>query len=284
MPIDFAERLYEGYFQGWDLPYDYIVDERSAFQHIQIFDSPAHGRVLALDGIVQLTERDEATYSEMLSHVPIIGHGAVRRVMIVGGGDGAIAEEVLKHEAIEQVDLVDIDGRVIELSKVHFAAVSGAAFADARLRVHAEDAVAFLESDAAAGRYDLIIADRPDPVGPAQVLFADRFYALVDRALAPGGVSVFQTGVPFYQPQELSEALEQMGRAFAKVGVYVTVTPTYVGGFMALAWASRDLDLTATPAHLDAAASAIETSYYNAGIHRASFMLPTWMQRLIARP
>ena len=281
MPINFAERLYEGYFQGFDLPQDYIVDERSDFQHIQIFESPAHGRVLALDGIVQLTERDEATYSEMLAHVPVVSHGAVRRVMIVGGGDGAIAEEVLKHGGVEQVDLVDIDGRVIELSKIHFATVSGAAFADPRLHVHAEDAVAFLESDAVEGRYDLIVADRPDPVGPAQVLFADRFYGLVERALAPGGISVFQTGVPFYQPRELSEALEQMGRAFAKVGVYLTVTPTYVGGFMALAWASSDHDLSAIPAHLETVATALDTSYYNAGIHRASFMLPTWIQRLI---
>ena len=282
MPLTLAEALYEGYSQRWDLDADFIVDEQSDFQRIQIFESPGHGKVLALDGIVQLTERDECTYSEMLSHVPILEHGAVRRVMIVGGGDGAIAEEVLKHAGIEGVDLVDIDGRVIDLCRAHFATVSGPAFRDPRLSVHAVDAVWFLEEGEAA-RYDLIIADRPDPVGPAAVLFAARFYELIRRALRPGGVAVFQTGVPFYQAEELTEAMAQMTGVFARTGVYVTVTPTYVGGFMALTWASDAMALSGAVADLDrrVAAAGIATDYYSAAIHRAAFVLPPFIARLI---
>ena len=282
MPLTFSEALYEGYSQRWDLDADFIVDERSAYQRIQIFESPGHGKVLALDGIVQLTERDECTYSEMLAHVPILEHGAVRRVMIVGGGDGAIAEEVLKHTAVEAVDLVDIDDRVIALCREHFSSVSGPAFDDRRLNVHAVDAVRFLE-DGEAERYDLIIADRPDPVGPAAVLFARRFYDLIRRALSPGGVAVFQTGVPFYQAEELTEALAQMNRVFARTGVYLTVTPTYVGGFMALTWASGDMALSGTVAGLDrrVAEAGIATDYYSAAIHRAAFALPPFLAGLI---
>jgi spermidine synthase len=236
----FVETLYKGYSQSFELKGPPLVDERSAFQHILIFDTPLNGRVMVLDGNVQITERDECAYSEMLTHVPMLEHGAVERVMIVGGGDGAIAEEVLKHAAVREVELVDIDGRVIELCRQHFASISGPAFADPRLKVHAVDAFPFLKEERAAARYDLVIADRPDPVGPAGVLFAEEFYRLVERALRPGGVAVFQNGVPFYQPDELADTHRLFRRLFAHHGVYLSVVPTYVGGFMALTWFGRE--------------------------------------------
>ena len=286
MTFRFSEVLYPGYTQRWDLEITPIVDEHSAFQHIQVFDTPTHGRVLALDSIVQLTERDECAYSEMLAHVPIYSHGAVRRVMIVGGGDGAIAEEVLKHPTVAQVDLVDIDPRVIDIARLHFRSVSGTAFDDPRLSVHTEDAVAFLDrvGQGAAAPYDLVIADRPDPVGPAQVLFAERFYRLVAGALTPTGVSVYQTGAPFFQPQELTQAMAQMRPAFAHTGLYLTAVPTYVGGFMALAWGSVQTDLAAAPADLEArfAAGPVATDYYTPAVHRAAFAIPPWIGRLAA--
>ena len=283
MPLTFSETLYPSYTQRWDLEGEALVDERSGFQHIQIFDTPTHGRVLALDSIVQLTERDECAYSEMLAHVPLFGHGAVRDVMIVGGGDGAIAEELLKHSDLAGVDLVDIDGRVIELCRHYLPRVNATAFADPRLRVHVEDAVAFLERLDGA-RYDVIIADRPDPVGPARALFAERFYRLVAGALRPGGVAVFQTGAPFFQPAELTEAIGQMRPALPRLGVYLTAVPTYVGGFMALAWGSvdRNLDDVARDLEGRVAASPFPTDYYTPAMHRASFALPPWIARLIA--
>ncbi|MCP5433650.1 MAG: polyamine aminopropyltransferase [Alphaproteobacteria bacterium] len=284
MSMTFAETLYKGYAQTIALDGPVLADERSRFQHIRIFDSPLNGRVLVLDGIVQLTDRDESSYSEMLSHVPMIEHGAVKRAMIVGGGDGAIAEEVLKHKDVERVDLVDIDDRVIALSKIHFEHVSGAAFADPRLTVRAEDAFPYLKAAETAGRYDLIVADRPDPVGPAEVLFADEFYSVVSRALAPGGFALFQTGVPHYQAGELTQTVSQLSSAFKNVGVFLTVTPTYIGGHMGLTWASNDsrlgtLDHDAIAARFEA--KDFPTDYYSPAVHRAAFALPPWIARLV---
>lgn len=280
----FVETLYKGYAQAFELKGPPIVDERSEFQHILIFDSVLNGRVMVLDGNVQITERDECAYSEMLTHVPMMEHGAVERVMIVGGGDGAIAEEVLKHKAVKEVELVDIDGRVIELCKQHFKSISGPAFADARLKVHAVDAFPFLKDDRSAGRYDIVIADRPDPVGPAGVLFAEEFYRLVERALKPGGFAVFQTGVPFYQPEELTDTHRLFGRLFRSHGTYLSVVPTYIGGYMALTWFGKGATLGTTAPALVAerfAAARVRTDYYNPAIHGAAFQLPPWINRLL---
>ncbi|MBM3484053.1 MAG: polyamine aminopropyltransferase [Alphaproteobacteria bacterium] len=280
----FVETLYKGYAQSFELKGKPLVDERSDFQHILIFDSVLNGRVMVLDGNVQITERDECAYSEMLTHVPMMEHGKVERVMIVGGGDGAIAEEVLKHKSVKEVELVDIDGRVIELCRQHFKSISGAAFADKRLKVHAVDAFPFLKDDRSAGRYDVIIADRPDPVGPAGVLFAEEFYRLVERALKPGGFATFQTGVPFYQPDELTDTHRLFGRLFAHHGTYLSVVPTYIGGFMALTWFGKSASLGSTSPSVIAerfAKAEVSTDYYSADVHGAAFQLPPWVRRLL---
>jgi len=281
----FIEKLHKGWAQALDIDGDLLVDERSDFQHIRIFDNQALGRVLVLDDIVQLTERDEATYSEMLVHVPAFATGSLKRVMIVGGGDFAVAEEVLKHDSVERCDLVDIDGRVIELSREFFPSVHKGACDDDRLRVHVADAFPFLDDPSVAGRYDLIIADRPDPVGPAAVLFETRFYELVKRALSPNGIAVFQTGVPHMQADELSKTVAQHRDCFDRSGVYLTVTPTYVGGFMALSWGSRGFDL-ADPALAPAIMARfdqqpVETDYYTPAIHQAAFALPRFVAKLV---
>ncbi|HEX4077777.1 MAG TPA: polyamine aminopropyltransferase [Rhizomicrobium sp.] len=285
MPSTFKERLHRGYAQTMELAGTPLVEEKSEYQRIRIFDSVANGRVLVLDDIVQLTTRDESAYAEMLTHLPLLEHGAARRVMIVGGGDLSIAEEALKHKTVKEVVLVDIDGRVIELCREHFAPMNAKAFADKRLKIEVADAFEYLGRDKSAGRFDLIIADRPDPVGPGKALFGDTFYGRVKAALAPGGIATFQTGVPFYQPQEITEALAELRAAFPQCGLYLTVVPTYIGGFMALAWAGKSKRL-GTPAgikraRLAFAASRLKTDYYNPEIHAAAFALPEWIRRLV---
>lgn len=286
MSSKLAEQLHDGWTQSFDVDGDMLVDQKSAFQHVQIFDNRLVGRVLVLDGIIQLTERDEATYSEMLAHVPVCELGTVKRVMIVGGGDGAIAEELLKHKSIEHIDLVDIDGDVVALCKKLFPNVHKGAFDDPRLTVHVADAFAFLEDEGAADSYDLIIADRPDPVGPAAVLFQTRFYELVKRALTPGGVAVFQTGVPLFQGEELTDTVRQHAEVFAENGTYLVVTPTYMGGFMALTWGSKSegVRLGDRTRQDDVAArfrdGAIHTDYYTPELHYAAFTLPAFVERL----
>jgi spermidine synthase len=285
MPTSFQERLHKGYAQSMELLGKPLADERSAFQRIKIFDTVANGRVLTLDDIVQITTRDESAYAEMLTHLPMLEHGKVERVMIVGGGDLSIADEALKHKGVKEVVLVDIDGRVVELSRGHFAAFNAKAFKDKRLKIEIADAFEYLGRKESKGRFDLIIADRPDPVGPGKALFGETFYDRVKRALKPGGFATFQTGVPFYQPSEITDALNELAEFFPQSGLYLTVVPTYVGGFMALSWAGKGKRL-GTPAGIRRAATAfkkakIKTDYYNPAVHAASFALPEWIARLV---
>ena len=287
MAMSFKERLHKGYAQSIELAGSPIVEEKSQYQRIRIFDSVANGRVMTLDDVVQITTRDESFYAEMLTHLPIFEHGKCERVMIVGGGDLSIADEALKHKSVGEVVLVDIDGRVIELCRAHFGAINAKAFKDKRLKIEVADAFEYLGRPASKGRFDLIIGDRPDPIGPGKALFGETFYDRVRTALKAGGFATFQTGVPFYQPGEITEALEELAEFFPQSGLYLTVVPSYIGGFMALSWAAKGKPL-GTPAGIKKAAKAfkasrIKTDYYNAGIHAASFALPEWIKRLVPK-
>lgn len=285
MANTFLEKLHPGFMQTIELSGTPIVQEKSRFQEIKIFDTKRNGRVLVLDDIVQLSTRDECGYSEMLTHLPMLEHGNVKEVMIAGGGDMAIAEEALKHRGVKTVFNIEIDEKVVDLSRQHLAEVNAAAFADERLKIQIEDAFVFLGDKANRHRFDLIIADRPDPVGPAEVLFGDTFYQRVAEALAPGGFAVFQNGVPFFQPEELTDTLKQMQRTFRYSGVYLAVVPTYIGGFMALTWASQDAILGDPKNWVGLetafAAARLKTDYYTPAIHRAAFALPAWIERLV---
>jgi spermidine synthase len=282
-----VERLHRGYAQSMEIT-KVLADEQSQFQHIRIFDTVANGRVMTLDDIVQITSRDESAYADMLTHLPMFEHGKVRSVMIVGGGDLSIADEALKHKNVKEVVLVDIDGRVIELCKQHFGEINARAFKDKRMVIEAADAFEYLGRPASKNRFDLIIADRPDPVGPGKALFGETFYDRVKNALRPGGYATFQTGVPFYQPWEITEALQELKRFFPKSGLYLSVVPTYIGGFMALSWATKGGKPLGTPAGIRKAAAAYKRSklkcdYYNPAIHAAAFALPNWIAKLVPK-
>jgi len=280
-----TERLHKGYAQSMEIT-KVLADEQSRFQHIRIFDTVANGRVMTLDDIVQITSRDESAYADMLTHLPMLEHGKVERVMIVGGGDLSIADEALKHKNVKEVVLVDIDDRVIELCKKHFGEINAKAFRDKRMVIEAADAFEYLGRKSSKNRFDLIIADRPDPVGPGKALFGETFYDRVKGALRKGGYATFQTGVPFYQPWEITEALEELSRFFPRSGLYLSVVPTYIGGFMALSWATKGGKPLGTPAGIAKAAKAykkakLKTDYYNPAIHAAAFALPNWIEKLV---
>ena len=281
----FKERLHKGYAQVLELSGPPLADEKSRYQRIKIFDTVANGRVMTLDDIVQITTRDESAYAEMLTHLPLFEHGRAERVMIVGGGDLSIADEALKHRSVKEVVLVDIDGRVVELCKEHFGEINARAFKDKRLKIEIADAFEYLGRPESRGRFDLIIADRPDPVGPGKALFGETFYDLVKSALKRGGFATFQTGVPFYQPWEITDALKELAEFFPQSGLYLTVVPSYIGGFMALSWAGNGKPL-GTPAGIKRARAAyatakIKTDYYNPETHAACFALPEWIKRLV---
>src|SRR5580692_9997965 len=283
MPNAFKERLHKGYAQAMELSGAPLAEEKSRYQRIKIFDTVANGRVMTLDDIVQITSRDESAYAEMLTHLPLLEHGKATRVMIVGGGDLSIADEALKHKSVKEVVLVDIDGRVVELCREHFGEINAKAFKDKRLKIEIADAFEYLGRAESKKRFDLIVADRPDPVGPGKALFGETFYDRVKAALKPGGFATFQTGVPFYQPWEITEALNELADFFPQSGLYLSVVPTYIGGFMALSWACNGKQKLGTPAGIKRAAAAykrtkLKTDYYNPEIHAAAFALPEWVK------
>src|SRR5580698_3187800 len=269
------ERLHKGYAQSMEVSGALLADEKSRYQKIKIFDTVANGRVMTLDDIVQITTRDESAYAEMLTHLPLLEHGSAERVMIVGGGDLSIADEALKHKAVKEVVLVDIDGRVVELCREHFPEINAKAFKDKRLKIEIADAFEYLGRPESRARFDLIVADRPDPVGPGKALFGETFYDRVKGALKRGGYATFQTGVPFYQPGEITDALKELAEFFPQSGLYLTVVPSYIGGFMALSWAGKGKRL-GSPQGITRARAAfrrlkLKTDYYNPAMHAAAF-------------
>ena len=276
------ETLHDGFRVR--LRVDKILHEtKSAYQHLMLFENGALGRVLTLDGIVQTTERDEFIYHEMLSHVPVLAHGSARSVLIVGGGDGGMLRRVLMHPGIECVVVVEIDNSVIELCKRYLPSICGDAFEDPRTEVIVDDGARYV---AECGRkFDVIIVDSPDPIGPAVGLFEHKFYSDCKSCLATGGVLVTQNGVPFFQGAELTSTLYHLRSLFTDATCFLAPVPVYVGGFMAFGWASDDatMRLVAFDVLADGVnRAALETRYYTPAIHKAAFALPSYVEAFAA--
>ena len=253
-------------------------------QELVLFENPQFGRVLMLDGITQLTERDEFVYHEMLAHVPILAHGAVRSVLIVGGGDGGAAREVLRHANVTRLVQVEIDPGVVEFARHYLPQVSAGAFDDPRFELQIADGARFVAET--AERFDVIIVDSTDPEGPAEVLFTAGFYAACHRALAPGGVLVTQNGVPFTQADELRDSCRHFRATFADAWAYRATIPTYVLGEMALGWATDNPALRQQPVEVleqryAQAGLSGGTRYYAPDVHIGAFALPPYIRDLV---
>ena len=257
----------------------------SPFQDIVIFDSFSHGRVMVLDGCIQITERDEFVYQEMLAHVPLLAHGDARRVLIIGAGDGGVLRRVLQHRNVEQAVMVEIDGEVIRLAKEFLPDIAAGAWDDPRAEVIVGDGIDYA-ARAADASFDVIIVDSTDPIGVGEVLFTDSFYQDCARILTDRGLIVNQCGVPFMQADELRETSARRRRFFPHVSAYVAAVPTYVGGFMTLGIASKDAafahqDTETIRARADANGITGSTGYWTPQIHTASFFLPPYIARQI---
>lgn len=277
----FNETLHDGY--GQRLTMDKVLfRERTEHQDLVIFENAVFGRVMALDGIVQTTEGDEFVYHEMLTHVPILAHGRARRVLIIGGGDGGMAREALRHESVEQVTMVEIDRGVVDMCVRHLPSISNGAFDNPRLDLQIADGAKFVEET--DGRWDVIIVDSTDPIGPGEVLFRESFYKACKRCLTDGGILVTQNGVPFVQGSEVTNSFERLSPHFADVWFYTAAVPTYQGGFMAFGWASDNAALRQQPVSEIAArfaASGLECRYYTPEAHVGAFGLPAFIRKLM---
>jgi spermidine synthase len=260
-------------------------EAQTGHQDLVLFDHRHFGRVLMLDGAIQLTSADEFIYHEMMSHVPLLAHGRAREVLIVGGGDCGIAEEALKHRSIARLTQVEIDAAVVDFAQAHFPELAGPALADKRFELIIDDGMNYVA--ATARRFDVIIVDSTDPQGPGATLFTREFYAAVKRCLAPGGVLVTQNGVPFLQPAELVAAVGHLRDLFADAGCYVAAVPTYVGGHLAMGWASDSKRLRRASVKTIAAryrqAGGFATRYWTPDVHAAAFALPRYISALVER-
>ena len=211
-----------------------LAQETSDFQSILLFTNKDFGTVLALDGVVQTTTADEHIYHEMMAHVPLVTTSEQVNCAIIGGGDGGVLREVLKHKNVGSCTMIEIDKRVIELSKQFLPSISAGAFEDPRATVLCEDGAKWLASSSGL---DIVLIDSSDPVGPNESLFGPSFYATLAKAVNPRAIIVKQSGVTLVQQDEAIETLLLLRQNFKYYGLYRQNVPTYVGGDMLYAWA-----------------------------------------------
>lgn len=277
----YEETLYDAYTQVFSVE-DVYYEHKTEHQHIIIFHNSKFGRVMALDGIIQTTERDEFIYHEMLSHVPILAHGNVEKVLIVGGGDGAMLREVLRHRRIREVTMVEIDQAVVDMCREHLPLHSQGAFDDPRLNLVISDGAGFVADT--EERFDVIIVDSTDPIGPGESLFTEKFYGDCRRCLNEGGVIVTQNGVVFFQLEEAVGTVRAFRALFRDWHFYTAAVPTYIGGVMAFGWGTDAQELRQVPLETleeRYRAAELQTRYYNPRIHKGSFALPQYLATAI---
>ncbi|ENO98356.1 MAG TPA: polyamine aminopropyltransferase [Thauera phenylacetica] len=260
---------------------------RSEWQTYEVWETPRFGKLFRLDGCFMTSERDEFYYHENLIHVPGVAHPGLRRALILGGGDGGSADELLKYPGIERIVIAELDAKVVELSRRHLHAVHHGALDDARVEVRIGDGMKYVHEDgpAAGERYDLIVLDLTDPVGPAEALYAADFFAACKALLAEGGALTLHIGTPVFQPERVRELVDRLRRVFAKLRPYFLYIPLY-GSLWGMACASDTLDPAALGAEeVDrrlATRSIRELQHFNGAVHCAQFALPNHLRALLA--
>ncbi len=251
--------------------------ERTRFQHLAVLDTYEFGRMLVLDGAIQTTIRDEFIYHEMIVHVPLFTHGNPRRVAIIGGGDGGTVREVLKHPSVEEVVLVEIDGKVIEASKRFLPEIS-CGLEDERVTVIIGDGIKHIKEN--KGQYDVVLVDSTDPVGPATGLFSQEFYKNVYEALGEDGLFVAQTESPFFNGEFVAQIFTSVSNVFPICRLYLTDIPTYPSGFWSFTMGSKKYD----PLQVNTEEiPEISCKYYTPDLHKSAFTLPRFVKELVQK-
>ena len=267
-------------FQGFEINRT-LFEGKSQYQDIAIYENDSLGRVLTLDGIIQITECDEFVYQEMMAHVPIFSHENPENVLIIGGGDGGILREVLRHKGIKRIVMAEIDQMVIDACVEHMPKVNnaGKVYKDPRTQLIVGDAFAFVKDTDL--KFDVVIIDSTDPVGPGEKLFSHEFYKNMVKILNLNALVSTQGGVPQFQPGEIGSTLSCLQDAGLNASCYIAAVPTYYGGYMTLGfgalnstWSLPDLET------LDQRfrETCIKTKHYSPAMHLASFVLPPWIQ------
>ncbi|KAK7317606.1 hypothetical protein RJT34_01988 [Clitoria ternatea] len=263
-----------------------LFQGKSAYQNVMVFQSSTYGKVLILDGVIQLTERDECAYQEMISHLPLCSIPNPKKVLVIGGGDGGVLREVSRHSSVEKIDICEIDNMVVDVSKQFFPDVA-VGFEDPRVTLRIGDGVAFLK-EVPEGTYDAVIVDSSDPIGPAQELFEKPFFESVARALRPGGVMCTQAESIWLHMDIIEDIVNNCRQIFkGSVNYAWTTVPTYPSGmigFMLCSTAGPVVDFKYPVNPIDekeCQKSVRPLKFYNSEIHSAAFCLPTFAKRKI---
>lgn len=256
-----------------------LYRKKSKFQKIEVVESESFGKVLLIDGLIMLTERDEFVYHEMIAHVPINVHPNPQRVLIIGAGDGGTLREVLRHNEVKKVDLVEIDKSVHDVCREFFPELSSS-FDDPRVNCFWEDGVKFVKDS--EEEYDVIIIDSTDPFGPGEGLFTTDFYTDCFNKLSNIGILVNQSESPQWTPDYVKGIHQKLSKIFPVFKFYQGFIPTYPSGHWLFGFASKNLDPIEDQKPNRWAEKKIETKYYNIDVHKASFALPNFVLDLIS--
>ncbi|MFW6157656.1 MAG: polyamine aminopropyltransferase [Balneolaceae bacterium] len=260
-----------------------LFSEQSEYQRVEVYETDTWGNLMTIDGMVMLSEKDEFVYHEMLTHVGMFAHPGPERVLVIGGGDGGTAREVLRHGSVKQVDLVEIDETVVRAAKEHLPEVGD--WSNPKLNVRYEDGIAFVKN--ISDPYDVIIIDGSDPVGPAEGLFEKDFLRLCYDGLADNGVLTAQTEspwVPAYH-ESMKKVFNALENLFSVSEMYLASIPLYPAGLWSMAFAGKGQD----PLSIDSLKRVMEgmelfgdrLRYYNEDVHSAAFALPNFVKEII---
>jgi spermidine synthase len=254
--------------------------EKSLFQDVLVFQSETYGNVLVLDGVIQATERDEFAYQEMIAHLPIHCHGKAKDVLVIGGGDGGVLREIVKHETISSVTLVEIDECVVRVSKKYLPAMA-AGFQHPKVNVIIGDGFKYLAEN--KNSYDVIITDSSDPVGPAESLFSAEFYGLMKQALRDGGIICTQGECMWVHLDLIQTVLEKSRAIFPSVAYAWCSIPTYPSGTIGFILCSteKNKDFTVPVTVFEKEKERAKCKYYNRDVHSSAFVLPQFVRNVI---
>lgn len=255
-----------------------VYSEQSTFQMIDFYKSNTFGTFFALDGLMMVNQKDEFIYHDMITHVAMATNPNIKRVLVIGGGDGGTAREVLRYTHVEKVDMVEIDERVFRLCQQYLPQTAAGVEEDARMSLYFEDGLAFVKN-AAEGSYDLILVDSTDPISIGEGLFTTEFYQNCYRVLSEDGILINQHESPYFDQYatEMKKARQKITHTFPIARVYQFHMPTYPSGHWLFGFASKKHDpLTADLSAWEALG--MKTKYYNTDIHKGAFALPTYVK------
>ena len=270
-----------------------LFEQKSEYQHVLVFESSTWGKVLVLDGVIQLTERDEMAYQEMIAHLPLFSHPNPEHLLIIGGGDGGVIREAVKHASLKSITICEIDRVVIDAGKKYFPSVA-AAWDDPRVTLYEGDGAVFMKREDNIGKYDVIITDSSDPIGPAQSLFESPFYRAMHAALRPGGKVCTQAESIWINLPLIQQLVLDALAIYANAEYATTQIPTYPAGQIGFLLCSKEKEATgrrgsrgsakptcSTPARKIAKLDADKFKFYSTALHSAAFVLPAFVTRAV---